>query len=121
MSQLYHRLFVAHWALCARLGDARFLSFCPLVFVIVRGFPPALLSVLLSAKTGSSGCETASYAACHSCRACLYSHSMSVVGSRPQAASRYFWPLKSYYLCFFVSLPGLVYFVQVSFSFALLQ
>ena len=28
MSQLYHRLFVAHWALCERLGDARFVPFC---------------------------------------------------------------------------------------------
>ena len=28
MWQLYHMHFVAHWALCARLGDARFVPFC---------------------------------------------------------------------------------------------
>jgi len=42
---LYHMQFVAHRALCERLVDARFVLFCSLVSVIVRGFPPALLSL----------------------------------------------------------------------------
>ena len=43
--RLYHMCSVAHRALFACLGDARFVAFCPLVSTIVRGF----LSVSLSA------------------------------------------------------------------------
>ena len=40
--------FVAHRALFARLGDARFVPFCSLESPIVRVFPPVLLSAFSS-------------------------------------------------------------------------
>ena len=46
---------MAHRALFAWLGDARFWAFCPLVSAIVRGFLSVLLSVLTVLANSKSG------------------------------------------------------------------
>ncbi|SRR5207247_6546781 len=89
--------FVAHRALFARLGDARFVPFCSLESPIVRVFPPVLLSAFSSCliNCGLFGLHMTSHEGWHALQSLVYVVFHCSIG--PFNASSF--ALLSFWLC----------------------